>query len=76
MELKRHIMSTNIRFAYNLIIFKCLIGILFHLHDFIYSRPVAPLIFGIVETWFNSTVPDVSLNELSYSILRNDRPIH
>ena len=31
---------------------------------------IVPLIFGIVETWFTSTVPDVSLNMQSYSILR------
>ncbi len=44
--------------------------------DFIFSRPIAPVVVGVVETWFNASIPDVSLNVPSYSILRFDRPTH
>ena len=44
-----------------------------HTHSHTHTRsPVVPLFVGIVEVWFNSTVPDVSLNVQSYSIFRNN----
>jgi hypothetical protein len=53
-----------------------LYGKLADLHDFIYSRPVVPIVVGVVETWFNISVPNVSLNLPAYNILRFDRPTH
>ena len=44
------------------------------LHNFIFSRPIVPFVIGVVETWFNSSIPNECLNVPAYSVLRCDRP--
>ena len=44
------------------------------LHNFIFSRPIVLFVIGVVETWFNSSIPNECLNVPAYSVLRCDRP--
>lgn len=51
-------------------------GKLIELHDFIFTRPIVLFVVGIVETWFNSSIPDSCLNVPRFTVLRFDRPTH
>jgi hypothetical protein len=53
-----------------------LCGKVHDLNDFIISRPLRPLIVGVVETWFNLSISNVCLNMPGFSVLRFDRPTH
>ena len=47
-----------------------------NLHNFIFSRPIVFFVIGVVETWFNSSIPNECLNVPAYSVLRYDWPTH